>query len=309
MPKPMVDIACEQANWFERWLLQLKPWSWVKNYLIIPLANRLLPALGPSNSAFEQYVRDETKCAASFETAQTEVCYDVIKRETFEQIHQECKRRGVTINSACQAAGDIVLCEMITESARAKGVTDVKSMGNEMVFVAPSHKRRSAMPSAERDNYVINSMSLIMDQIQISEWNHCDSFWLRANKVQTLVHSSLSSSVKLTCFISKLLSYCLLDITNYCRYHSVEKRICTHGYTNHGNCNYLNRDGADIKISGVVTGTSKIYCAGAFYNFITTLDNKLIWNCCYPNNYTDRDTMKRYLRRVIEIMSASCGIE
>ena len=305
----MVDVACEQANWFERWLLKLEPWSWVKNCLIIPLANRLLPTLSPTNTAFERYVRDESKCATSFKTAQTEVCYDVINRETFEQIHRECKRRGITIHSACQAAGDIALCEMITESARAKGVIDEKLLGNEMVCVAPSHKRRSAMPSAERDNYVINSSSTIVDKIQISEWNHADRFWQRAKKVQTLVHGSLVSSLKQECFIGKLQSYCLSDIANYCRYHSVEQRNCTYGYTNHGNCNYLNRDGAGIKISGVVTGSSKIYCAGVFYNFITTVDNKLIWNCCYTNNYTDRETMTRYVRRSIEIMSTSCGIE
>ena len=152
-------------------------------------------------------------------------------------------------------------------------------------------------------------MSIISDQVQISECNHADRFWQRANKVQTLIHGSLPTSVKFTCIVNKFLNFSLSDITNYRRHYNLDQRVYTHGYTNHGNCNFLNREETGIKIGGVVSGVSKLHVAGIMYHFITTVDHILIWNVCYTNNSTDRNTMTRYIRRCVEILTTSCGIE
>ena len=305
----MQEVAYENANWFQKLLLRFDLWAWIKTYIIAPFLYRSLPG---TVTAFEKYVRDETKCA-TFNESQTEVSYVVIDNEDWAIIRQGCKRRKVTIHSACQAAGDIAMCEMITESAaRIMGVTmvtDESCLGEEEVCVTASHKKRLLEGAAERDNYIVNNMHVVSGPMVIKDWNDSGRFWHRAKNVQDETHSLLRSSTTQTYLDYKLLGFCLADMDAYLRNFNYRCRSYLHGYTNHGDCNFLNRhQNTGIRIRALTCGLNMKHNESIVYHFITTLDNKLVWNCVYSTHFTHKEHMEHYLKRCKDILIQQCSV-
>ena len=172
--------------------------------------------------------------------------------------------------------------------------------------MTPSHKKRLTEIS-EKENYVVQSAYLLSEQIVISECNDRNAFWERAHDIQVHNHEQLLGSIKQTCIANRQFSICLEDSDQFVKYFDPEKRLYLHGYTNHGNCNFINRnESAGIKVDGLIAGVSLQRYGGIVYHFLTTLDNKLIWNIVYPTNYTDREFVTNYLKRCIAILKQHC---
>ena len=106
----------------------------------------------------------------------------------------------------------------------------------------------------------------------------------------------------------KLLGFCLADLDAYLRKFNYRCRSYLHGYTNHGDCNFLNRDqNAGIRIRALIGGLNMKHNEGIVYHFMTTLDKKLVWNCVYSTHFTNKELMDHYLKRCKDILIHQCN--
>ena len=271
--------------------------------MITPILNRVLPSFLLQTTSFEKHIQ----CAEPSlnDDCKSETCYAVIEKDDLDELYKKCKRNAVTIHSACQTAGNIAMCEMIKEAAAKQNGNIISTVHDEedLVMVAPSCKRRLPEQSSDRENYVMNGVYFIREKIRVSDWTDVNCFWELTQDVQSYNHGNMTKALRETYLAQKVFNWCLSDPVAFHRHFRREKRTLLHGYTNHGNCNYLNRDpDHGIKVCGLIAGGNMAYFTGVAQHMITTVDNRLFWNVVYPANLTDKTTMSRYLQRCIAIL-------
>ena len=215
-----------------------------------------------------------------------------------------CKTMGVTVHSVLETSGQIALCEMIIKKAKDNGytTTDLSSC-EDRIGINPCFRNSLSKDSPDRDNYVACHAYQFSKCINVSEWSNEERFWAFAKQVQTHNHSQLRKSQTASHFWVKLWSLCLENPSLYRHHfdHSNNNRL-TQAFTNHGDCNFLNRDlSSGVAVRGLLAGVPMVNAALACH-YITTINNKLIWNVVYPTHLTNHQDMSHYLNRCLDIL-------
>ena len=264
---------------------------------------RLFPSLLLKRMTFQRFSL-ESSCRVPNDQAKTEVCYVTIEASELSVIRRMCKTMGVTLNSVLETSGQIALSEMIIKKAKEKGHTTTElSSCEDHIAVNPCFRNSLPKDSPDRDNYVACHAYQFRRSINVSEWANEERFWAFAKQVQTQNHAKLQESRTASQIWIKLWSLSRENPSLY-RHHfdHLNKSRMTQGFTNHGDCNFLNRDiSSGIAVRGLLAGVPMVNLALA-YHYITTINNKLIWNVLYPTHLTNHQDMSHYLNRCLTIL-------
>ena len=305
IPKSTVELATQHLSPIERRLISIRPWGWVLDYILKPILYRILPFINYKTTAFEKYIKDETKCIAN-EQAETGVVHTMLNSEELETILNACRRNEVTMHNACEAAGNIAMCELIAKAAKEKG-DDIENLGQDSVFVGVDYRKRSNVSARDKQNYVAIQSIAMKKNITISKWRDVNRFWELARQVQRENRENLVRHVKVTFLEYAMESIVLSDPDQYVKYFRPEQRRHLIAYTSNGNCNYLNRaPGSGIKIGGILSGFGIHNYGSVFYHHVITVDNKLIWDVNYATNICEREFAVVYLQRCVGILKEFC---
>ena len=324
MPKPIDHFALERMNFIQRTFLRIEFPDWMQRLIISPLANFLLPRFAFKSTLFEKYVQDMPKDVShsGFDrdaNARSAVKFVAVTGEEFAKIRRACKRRCVTVHSVLQTAGNIAASEMIYDCAKIEypKMTAETDLGKDAIMVIPCHRKHlpdGSLYSSDKENDMVCHSYHMTQIIRLSEWKYDDvaQFWERAKEAQSQNHNRFTHHLVKSHFEIKGLNLCLGgDPENSMRYLHSKPKYALLGYTNHGDCNFLNRndqhESAEIlKVVGLVCGVIKNHSNQIINHIISSLDNKLIWNLCYDSNVMNPDLAKRYLDRCVEIVKMNC---
>ena len=90
IPKSMEALARPHLSLVEQKLLSIRPPHWFKGYILNPILFHHLPSMLYKTTAFEKYVRDESKCV-DIEQAETAVCHTVLNQSELDDILKACR--------------------------------------------------------------------------------------------------------------------------------------------------------------------------------------------------------------------------
>ena len=300
MPKCADDYVYEDMNCIERMLFRSRFSNWIQKYILIPIALKGSPSTVIKPTTFAKYVADEEDCDSTHE-AKNEVVYITLDQHDLDNIKKASKRHRVTVQSTCQTAGNIAMCQMIERGAKEKGIKVGDDRCKFETYVAAVHRKR--LPEQERDNYVVPHSYFISQQVRLSDWTDTDLFWKLATEIQEHNHGTLMSSFKKSYLETKM-------IGSYVTGGGILPRDLQEGkfallnYTNRGDWNDINGDFDDLRVVGLVGGVNMENKGTILSHYITTMNNKVVWSLSYATNSVKRPFAQSYLERCIEILKS-----
>ena len=220
-----------------------------------------------------------------------------LSRDDTTLILRACKRQKVTVQSGIQAAACIAISELIQEGAERSGILN-EDIGTGSVGCTTALRGHMDQKWRQHTSYVISLFYGVLDNIAIADWADADRFWERADHVMKILRSGHDAGLKMTLFAQTLMVN---------RIHKFPKaRGQLLGFTNLGNCNYINSDAKTVRICGHFSASGEHKMGPVFANCITTLDGRMFWGAVYFPHVTSRHTASRYLNRSVDILLENC---
>ena len=208
----------------------------------------------------------------------------------------------MTIQSVIQAAA----IKAATQLIKSKATRKTENLGSEKTFMSAHLFKHWPSNSFRDDVSKISSLFWPMgDQFDVSDCADKD-FWELAKQVfdsnRKLLETSLKHWSVNFAIMSKVMPEVMASLNG--------KRVALLGFTNHGDCSWVN-GGADarhsVDVTSVFTYVYQSRPIGPVYgHFVATVGGRLFWSLNYSNDVIDEAGAREHLQQSVRTLMEAC---
>ena len=209
----------------------------------------------------------------------------------------------MTIQSVIQAAA----IKAATQLIKSKATRKTENLGSEKTFMSAHLFKHWPSESFPDDVSKISSLFWPMgDQFDVSDCADKD-FWQLAKQVFDSNRKLLETSLKHWSVSFAIMSEVMPEVMGSLN----GKRVALLGFTNHGDCSWVNgntTNGNSINVGAILTKVhqSRPVIGPVFGNFVTTINDRCFWCVNYSNDVIDEAGAREQLRQSVRILVEAC---
>ena len=211
-----------------------------------------------------------------------------------------CKKNGVTINSALQAASLQTAALWIKRKAAGKSLFNT-DLGKVTCVTNPQMHRHLPTETFEADeSTLVMLMWMVINEYDLEDTASVD-FWTMARRVQTAITSEKQRALD---------DWPMFTITQRPCFHIFEqldgKRTGTINYTNHGESSWLNPVDGATRVVGLLPLANHLLYGSVFWWFVTTIDQRMFLAVNYVTHAVSDDVARSHLLQSKKFLLEAC---
>lgn len=216
-------------------------------------------------------------------------------------VDRACKARGVTINSALQAAALQAAAMWILSRTQQKGLHSNLDLGKVTCVTNPQmHKHLPAHTFDADESMLANLMWMFVNEYPLVV-TAGDDFWALARRVQKEIASNKQTALDGWPMFAALEKPCF-DIFPKLR----GKRTGTCNFTNHGECSWVNPDHSSSRVVGLLPLANHRMFGSVFWWFVTTIDRRMFMSVSYVTHAVSEEDVRSHLLHCKTLLLDAC---
>ena len=213
-------------------------------------------------------------------------------------LFRSCKKHGVTLNSALEAATLRAASFWIASHATQ---TTSEQLGNVSSFTNPHMRKHLPQQTFGRDESEMAShMWMVKSEYAITQLMDED-FWATARRVQTTFTATKDIALNSCPLFTHLRRFCLETFLNL-----RGRRIVTCNHTNRGESSWMNPQEGVTRVVGLLNLANHSF-GSVFWWFVTTVDSRMFVSVSYATQAVSDDDARAHMQRSLDMLRGACA--